>query len=419
MEEELDQFLSHNKKLIPQYSLYVKQEILKKRITDMPWNWYQLSQNEDISLEFMSDTKGIWDWGAASLKSNLTPEFVENNLDKDWNWLYLHLNPVIPDSLVEKYHPEILERSTDGYDRSLCEEKMRISFWHEMSKLDITTSFFRFHAHEPWNFTVLCENFKMDLFIIIEFPDLEWDFPILSKNPKIYEIVNLLPFKNWDFSILSSHQHLPEIAIEDHPYLPWDFPLICSNKYTPLRIIEILNEQNEDLIYWFSISENYNLTSEFVLKYQDKDWDWKTLSTAIFLTSRMILTLSDKEWCWETLSVHRCITPRLIRETLDKPWNFYLLGDHPCMTKSLSVKILRDRGITSKKKPINNPYLNFCVEVYCRRLYLPPNDSSPEKIKELKESKRNSLEIDDLEWFELSEEELSFKIVNIKKLLGF
>ena len=58
--------------------------------------FYSLSQNTNITPEFIRENLDKdWDWGLLSLNPSVTPEFIRENLDKPWDWGLLSSNPGI------------------------------------------------------------------------------------------------------------------------------------------------------------------------------------------------------------------------------------------------------------------------------------------------------------------------------------
>jgi hypothetical protein len=136
------------------------------------------------------------------------------------------------------------------------------------------------------------------------------DFTYLSGNPLItMAYVNKHPTKPWCWQALTSNPSIPLSYMDQHPEKPWqpdeyhfrkyggeeieslddavEFDGDLCNKKTPLAFIEEhmkwidalvtigYNEEedtDEGLLIWRGISDNANLTLEFLEKYYQKPW---------------------------------------------------------------------------------------------------------------------------------------------------
>ena len=67
-----------------------------KNISDKPWDWYGLSKNPTITMEFVEKyLDKPWNWYVLFENLNITLEFIENYLDKPCYWKELSKNPNI------------------------------------------------------------------------------------------------------------------------------------------------------------------------------------------------------------------------------------------------------------------------------------------------------------------------------------
>ena len=76
---------------------------------------------------------------------------------------------------------------------------------------------------------------------------------------------------------------------------------------------------------WDFLSQNPNITFEFILQHPDKDWDWGVLSENPNITFEQVLQNPDKPWDFYCLSENPNITFENVLQYSDKPWNWYEL----------------------------------------------------------------------------------------------
>ena len=68
--------------------------------------------------------------------------------------------------------------------------------------------------------------------IIKEYPEENYDFFELSKNPKLtFEIVKMFPDEEWDWYLLSKHPNMTFEIIDKYPKKNWDWCELFSNKF--------------------------------------------------------------------------------------------------------------------------------------------------------------------------------------------
>ena len=59
---------------------------LLEAFPDKPWNWWELSENQNITLDYaLSNPDKPWDWGRLSFNPNNTIDDVMSHLDKHWD----------------------------------------------------------------------------------------------------------------------------------------------------------------------------------------------------------------------------------------------------------------------------------------------------------------------------------------------
>nr|QFG73690.1 MAG: hypothetical protein [Megaviridae environmental sample] len=91
----------------------------------------------------------------------------------------------------------------------------------------------------PWDWWIL--SFKLsNLYYVIDNPDLSWNWRVLSSNPNIdMQVIVDNPNLPWDWIGLSSNPNLCSHYIIDYPHLPWDEKELANNPFHGNIILQI------------------------------------------------------------------------------------------------------------------------------------------------------------------------------------
>lgn len=217
-------------------------------------------------------------------------------------------------------------------------------------------------------------NFKLKH--VLESPYDDWDWRGISKNKNItIEQVIEHDFP-WNWYCLSSRLLVKDIF--DNPNLPWDWNGISKNKTLTMKHIK----KNIHKINWHELSNNPNITFEFIIKNKKEDWNWYRLSqhpnikmehiinndlrwdimgleetpnvtcpeifkyikSTIFLSENPAVTIQDiykyKE-CWDycSLSYNPNVTFDFVKDNINKKWDLTGLVLNPNLTTKEKIKI--------------------------------------------------------------------------------
>ena len=109
--------------------------------------------------------------------------------------------------------------------------------------------------------------------------------------------------------------------------------IIRNLSSNPLITLKFIDDHPEIYWYWYDITDNPNLTLDFVIKYIDKPWNWdkKGLSCKRIINNDFLINYSNKCWNWYTLSENSAIhiNEELLEKFIDKPWDWHILSNHP------------------------------------------------------------------------------------------
>ena len=222
------------------------------------WNNFLFTANPNFEFAHTFMTEDIfgdhifeWNWLYMTFHKNVTWDIIHNNRNRPWNLSYISRNPNIPVEVIRKY---LSDPSKNLFDFSP-----------------------RTHI-KTWNRNFLSGNPCITIDLVKEFPDSNWNWPSLSKNPSIT---------------------LKDIS---ENLFPWD---------------------------WFSISQNPNLQWTHVKKNLDKNWNWEALSKHPNITFDTIFTNPHLPWDHIAFNQNPNLTWDIIEKHQEIRWNHYLLSRNP------------------------------------------------------------------------------------------
>lgn len=273
---------------------------------------------DDATYKTLLQSKSVY----KSKHFNQLWTLVNKYPDKEWDWREVLANPNTKESKIRFAMQKIRDenpgsKGTDAViaiclaqnpnikDRKTLEEfiPMTLKLWDTVSDIS------------PFVFEIVAKNAGYDWHgDLSENPYITMGFVL--NNPKVY----------WDISALSSNKAITLQNIEDNPYFgkdwdPWD-------------------------VYGWNIaglSENPNITFEYVEKYIDRRWDWHGLSSNPHVTIQVIKDHINKDWDWHDLSKNPSITMRDVEDTwFDKryKWDINGLSRNPNITVDFVKKYM-------------------------------------------------------------------------------
>ena len=238
--EDYEYFLEELSQNIHLYLQFIKTH------TEIEWVFNILSEHLPIT-EIQKDLTLPWNYDYISINKTLTVDFVIQHSDE--KWFHLSENENID---FEKIQEAGLEDLIDFVELSQSDNyKTGVNFiLKNLDKLDLT----RFHL-----------NGIIKMQDILNHPELIRNYEELSRNPNL-EMWYVLAYKNENWNIQSLSQN-EAFKIED------------------------IKEGIDNLFNWDfrSLSNNYNITFDFLYQYRYKDWNWTTVSLNFFNTEKMLL----------------------------------------------------------------------------------------------------------------------------------
>lgn len=265
---------------------------------DYIWSWVDLSQNSNITPEFMEkhphrlingvETKNQWDWTAMSENPNLTMNFIEKYLkNKPWSGSAISRHPNISMDDIKK-HPKLT------WD------------WNAVSRNpNLTVDFIENSSSTRWNMNAVSCNPNITLKDIESHPQitmhkfkkaLSWDWTGISSNPNLtIDFVKRHLDKNWCWEFISQNSNINMNDIETNIDLPWVWHYIARNPNLTIAFIKKYFDRFDDQRIWFDdqqmwedISCNPNITMEDIEQYPEGYWIYKYISRNPNLTQAFV-----------------------------------------------------------------------------------------------------------------------------------
>lgn len=226
---------------------------------EFPWNWDNISRNPNITESIIiSNLDKPWNWDILMSNINISQEFIINNLNKTSNnkttWKYISSNPNIKEDFIEKYINNI-----SFYELSMYNNNMSLEFVIKHKK--------HFVKHDcvihfvSCNFNNIKEIFEKYL------NDFPWNFEALIITCNITEELIDKYFSKIQF-LKVKDKHLNDEFL-------WEY--ICHNDSLTEELIEKYYNKGKP-IDWEIISNNPNISIDFILKHIDKSWNWCAIS---------------------------------------------------------------------------------------------------------------------------------------------
>ena len=100
-------------------------------------------------------------------------------------------------------------------------------------------------------------------------------------------------------------------------------------------------------------------------KYKDWNWDWSYVSENANLTMDFINVNPEKSWNWYAISRNQNITMKNLIDNPDKPWNWYEISRNPFLKdkEEFIERIYREHLAAVL---IQNAYKNALVNMNCQ-----------------------------------------------------
>ena len=317
-----------NEKDLNDISCKVPLEIVLK-YPDRPWDWGRkgLSCNPNLTLEFIkkfrekpwciSYSNGYYDDSIKELNQNDVCKYnykvnssgIYNYYNKDTLLLYSGL------SFHKNFSIDwVKELPEFGGDWVLDNSKQHITYWHNSND----------HLKYFMINNIIVHQSHFNISWIKMFPDRDWDFEELTDNSNLdMSWIEQYPFENWSFKKLSYNRTLTPEFIAKFIHRDWDFNILSSHRDISLDLVERYIKNWNWGVNGLSCSNHIHL--DFIMKYQDKLWDWSTLTNSKHFDIYWVRVLPNKPWDFSVISKMNTFTVEWIKEFPDALWDWEYL----------------------------------------------------------------------------------------------
>lgn len=348
------------------------------------WDWNYLTQNLPIDdvKDYLDDYADYWDWDY--LTKSVEKTFLLANIAnyyQYWNWKVLLEERLSKDDLQYSQTSHLIEIATviSNFDEECqkplwniitkkfnCRELIEIliqteytknaalfkwdfEYLYNLSDFDIQEYLNQYSDIVRWNLlscsSALSQLLKQDKSfesekvyirrIIQLLKEYDWDFLCLSKLDVINSNPNFLSIKTekWDWKYLSEYAFLDnigEIIKKFSNYLQFD---ILSHR-TDVHFAKWCFEKEYENKGWdwetLSSNTSAKITSDYVVNHSEKKWDFTALSQRLDIkfTNEQIIKLKNKNWDWSAISTRNDLdfNEQFILEIADKPCNWFSIS---------------------------------------------------------------------------------------------
>ena len=231
----------------------------------LPWKWCSLLQCDNLPLEILvniGNMRLIKRWDHLSDNLNLTMKFIEQYLDKDWDWISLSYHKNITLDFILKHKDKDWSFSNVCYNPNITFEQI-IS-----------------HPELNWDWSNISSQSYITLKHIKENFQLPWDWKRVTYNKNItieiilHDLITIhqINYSEFDWNEINTNKIITSNIIKQYPHLPWNWSFISNNQYISWELLkEFPNE------YWkysdiFSNNFNYQvrLNDFFIWKSRDR-----------------------------------------------------------------------------------------------------------------------------------------------------
>lgn len=193
------------------------------------------------------------------------------------------------------------------------------------------------------------------------------------------------PNSNWNYKCLSRRYNFNKLWFYAFPDKPWDLKhIIC---HFDIKLIDILKIQDvENKLDFSTISENPNLSLEWLLQFPRANWDLSKLAKHPHLCLEWFSVIPTHRWDFTQISLNKNFPLCLLDEFPRAKWDFKAISYHTQLNcywfeefkdKDWDFDYIQKTYIYTRSKPLENQeYLNIWIR------NIPENKLDFEKLSE-------------------------------------
>ncbi len=304
------------------------EKILLHYYDDIKWDWYILCTNELITIEFVlhhlhfpwrwaiiSQFKYIPEyvfrkypfiidkinWNNFTLNSSFKLKYLYNNPDRKWNWYVLSSDKNIDLSFI-------LQNSNKSWLFDRIYERKDLDF----------NKYIKDNPHFLWDYKKLSHNTSISLDTINKFKDKLWDWNILTNIYKnSLENISKYADLNWNWYMISESDNITVDYIKKHIYKNWNWYMLSEKKIFDLEFI--LEYPGKDY-NWNFLDIKFDI--ETIKKCKDMPINWCRVSSSQYLRMEDIEKYIHFPWCWKGISENPNLTLDFMKKYESELFNF-------------------------------------------------------------------------------------------------
>ena len=182
-----------------------------------------------------------------------------------------------------------------------------------------------------------------------------------SKNSDINTFVENNIDEEWDWDKLSANIHIFPLFLK-YSDKGWNIGKIFSNPNITLDNMRKYRKLYELQVNWKRVSDNKNITIDFIEKYINKNWDWGKLLDNNIITKEFVEDCIGNMFDWNFVCKHKIIywpfiskynliiSQKFIEQNINKQWEWnYLYAKN-----MINMKFITKHNININKHLIEN-----------------------------------------------------------------
>jgi F-box domain len=248
-------------------------------------------------------------WYFATANHNITPSMMFESIHIPWVARAIPFNPNITQHV--------------GSDSSVFYSTFQ-RLWAGNLKAE-TISYQRViqHMTRKWLVQQLSENPIVTWVVILNNPDVHWDWVYVSRNPNItWDIIRENRDRPWSWRDVSAHPNITWSIIVANPDIPWAWKWISRN---PNITFDIVMSNLDKHWSWFGLSQHPNITWDIISANPQLPWKWIRVSANPNITWNIVVANPTIKWSWSQLSANSSIPWSVVLENMDRPWRWNFL----------------------------------------------------------------------------------------------
>ncbi len=167
--------------------------------------------------------------------------------------------------------------------------------------------------------------------------------------------------KDWDWNELSANIHIFPLFLK-YSDKGWNIRKIFSNPTITFDNMRKYRKLYELQVNWKRVSDNKNLTIDFIEKYINKNWNWGKLLDNNIITKEFLEDCIGNSFDWNFVSKHKIIywpfiskynliiSQKFIEKYIDKQWEWNYLY----IKNMINMKFIKKHNINIDKQIIEN-----------------------------------------------------------------